>query len=213
MQRIEIDIQTSVSLYKSLITYVTNLRSETSFGNFVENSKVLIQSCPEWETKNGPLNFNCYQKRKPQRNTRYDSGNCADTTFDDYNNFRVKIFYAALDHVINELESRSEAYRSVMEPFSFLFNIEKLKDVDIRNGAENLKKVYAADLDNDFGEECIHFKYFMDDIKKEVEQDNQRFQMMESSSEDEDEAEAEVIKKNDCIETAKNVAVHEKTQN
>lgn len=210
MQRVEIDIQTSVSLYKSLIGYVKNLRNETSFGNFVGNSKILIQSCPEWATKNNELDFNCYKKRKPQRNTRYDSGDCVDTIFDDHKNFRVKIFYAALDNVTNELKSRSEAYQSVMEPFDFLFNLENLNDVDIRSGAENLKKVYRHDLDDDFGEECIHFKYFMADIKKEVEHDNQRSQMEESSSEEEA---VVLIKKNVCIKTTKNVAVHEKTQN
>ncbi|XP_037047203.1 uncharacterized protein LOC119081987 [Bradysia coprophila] len=49
LQNLEIDIRTAVYTYKSLTSYIQNLRSEKLFSEFEENSKILIQSCPDWE--------------------------------------------------------------------------------------------------------------------------------------------------------------------
>lgn len=91
LQNPEIDIRTTVSLYQSLSTYVKNMRSEQSFFELEENCKILIRSCPDWENKNDELVYNCYKKRNTRRNTRYHSGDSAETFFDDSRNFRVNI--------------------------------------------------------------------------------------------------------------------------
>lgn len=196
LQNPELDIRTSTSWYKSLTAYLKGLRSDQSFSEIEENCKTLIRNCSEWEQKNNQLTYNCYNERKLQRNTKYDSSNSADTIFDDSKNFRVKIFYATLDLVTTELESKTKSYEDVLQPFNFLFHldVDSDVDVDIRNGAASLIKIYSTDLDKDFIEECIHFKFFMDDIKREMEKDDEHY-YVDSESDDETNKEAEVSKK------------------
>lgn len=52
-----IDLNTSVSLYNSLASYIQNLRSEKTFNNFVDEAKVLISTLSEWDTKNPELSY------------------------------------------------------------------------------------------------------------------------------------------------------------
>lgn len=173
LQNPEIDIRTTVCLYKSLTSYIQNMRSEESFSQMEENSKNLIRSCSEWKQENDQLSYNCYNARQVKRNTRYDSGNCPDTFFDDSKNFRVKIFYPTLDILTTELQSRSKSYENTLQPFNFLFHLDVDRDVDIRKEAANLTKIYSTDLDKDFIEECIHFKFFVDEINREVDKDDE----------------------------------------
>lgn len=47
-------------------------------------------------------------------------------------NFRVNIFYATLDIVIAELQSRTDSYEKVLQLFNFLFHLDTDNDDDIR---------------------------------------------------------------------------------
>lgn len=58
LQKVEVDIKTSILLLKSLKSYVVKLRTEELFNNFEEKGKALIQSCAGWETINEGLTFN-----------------------------------------------------------------------------------------------------------------------------------------------------------
>lgn len=194
LQNAELDIRTSISLYKSLTAYVKGLRSEESFSDMEEKCKTLIRNCFEWEENNEELTYNCYNKREKIRSTRYDMGNSADTIFDDSKNFRVNNFYAALDSVTTELQSRTESYEQVLQPFNFLFYLDVYKDEEIRNGAASLLKIYSTDLDNDFIDECVHFKFFMGDIKREMEKDDKHY-YVDSESDDETNSETDKVSK------------------
>lgn len=194
LQKVDVDIKTSISLIKSLSNYFKKLRTEDSFHNFEQTSKTMIQSCPEWGNKNLNLTFNCYNKRKRPRNRKYDAaGSSEDVVFEDAKNFRITIFYATLDSIISELEAMASTFQSVLEPFDFLFKLEKMSDTNIRKCAVELKKIYCDDLDEDFIDECIHFKFFMDQITQEIDQDNETFQ--DESESDEEEEGTEVVPK------------------
>lgn len=175
LQNPEIDILTTVALYESLVSYIKNMRNEQSFHELEENCKSLIRSCPDWEKQNADLVYNCYNKRKTKRNTRYDSGNSAETFFDDSKNFRVNIFYGTLDIVTTELQSRIDSYKQILQPFNFLFHLDTYTDDEIREGAANLTKIYSTDLDEYFVDECIHFKFFMDAIKREMDRNEEHY--------------------------------------
>lgn len=154
------------------------------FVEFENKAKALIESCPEWESKNPQLTYNCYNKRTGQRNTRYDVGNSDETRFDHSTQFRVTIVYAVLDQITTELDSRVEAYVNVYQPFDFLFNLESLSVAEIREGAENLRTIYSTDLDKEFSDECVHFEYFMNDINAEIENDKNHYIVPSDSDSD-----------------------------
>lgn len=148
-----------------------------------------------------------------KKTKKYDSGRSEDTTatFEDSKSFRIKIFYVTLDFITSELEGIVQAYENVLAPFNFLFVLEDVCDFDVRKDASKLKNIYSCDLDDDFIDECVHFKCFMDDIKREMELDNETFQE-ESDSDDNNSAEGPTKKKK-VSKPAKMLKYIKKTRN
>ena len=140
-------------------------------------AKTLIRNCAGWEEKNLRLGYNCYEKRVPKRNTRYDAGKTCDTTFGDCERFRISIYYSSLDHMISDLASQVEAYETVLMPFSLLFKLELATLTEIRDGSNNLKSIYKDDLDEEFFNECVQFKFFMKDINISIDEDRKQNQI------------------------------------
>lgn len=75
--------------------------------------------------------------------------------------------------MISDLATQVEAYETVLMPFSFMFKLDEITDTEIREGCAQLMRKYVNDLDDDFANECIHFKFFMTDINAAIEKDRQ----------------------------------------
>lgn len=169
-----IDLDISIGLYKSLVGYIKDMRTDEMFNVFVDRAKTLISSCPEWETKNPELSYNCYGKRTRKRNTRYDIGNSSETVFDDSKKFRVGLFYGSLDIMSSDLVQQVNAYQTVLAPFTFLFKLEEISTREISQDALILINRYAGDLDQDLVNECVQFKHLMIDVNAAYEKDKQQ---------------------------------------
>lgn len=150
LQDPSIDIEKSILLHHSLISYFEKLRNDKSFADFESRGQYLIASCCSGSDNNPEVTYNCYNKRVRKRNSRYDVGNGPDTDFDDGKKFRVDCYYAALDSILLQLRDSTSAYVKIMKPFVFSISLDNqtLSDEQLRHGAEQLRSIYVDDLDD-----------------------------------------------------------------
>lgn len=82
--------------------------------------------------------------------------------------FRIDIFYVIIDRVLLELKKRKDAYSGFCRKFAFLAKINEYEENELRDQARYLMKMYPNDLEDEFCEECLHFKTFISsaNIKK-----------------------------------------------
>lgn len=69
--------------------------------------------------------------------------------------------------MLAELTRRKEAYENIVKTFGFFETLCDLSDDEILKTATDLYKNYESELDECFPEECVHFKYFIQALKKE----------------------------------------------
>lgn len=87
-------------------------------------------------------------------------------------NMKINTFYVILDNLSSELIRRKIAYESVSNTFGFMGSLCDLSDNQISTDAANLWQSYQSELDRDFAEECIQFKYFLKALKEENKEEN-----------------------------------------
>ncbi|XP_046608527.1 zinc finger MYM-type protein 1-like [Neodiprion virginianus] len=153
LQRVNIDLTTLVQLYDALQAFVVGLRDR--FDDYEEKAKELSQ-CNEYAHEN---------QRRRRRTARFDEVSGNEAILDGKQNMRIKTFLVILDRLSSELEKRSLAYKNVNARFGFLSRLPSLTDAEIITQCEDLRTTYSTDLDNDFGEECIHFRNFIREIR------------------------------------------------
>jgi len=144
LQSVHIDLTTVVTLYKSLIHYIQDLRN--SFAYYEKLGK----------EKSGVDQYKIERKRK--RKMPYGESNQNNSTFQQSDSFRVNIFTVILDSLLTELNKRKSAYDTVNIKFGFLFNLTKLPLSKVREQAIQLQLEYLENLGSSFSNECIHFR-------------------------------------------------------
>ena len=152
LQNVNIDLETVVKLYNSLKNYLLNLRTTENFLNF-EKSGIEKSGCEE---------YNLRSNRKRKRH--FHEGAEAETVFDARNSMKIKVYFAILDNLINALEKRAASYKYHSETFGFLNKLQLYSEFgndQLRVCAKNLVEIYNCDLEDEFTEEIIQFRYFI----------------------------------------------------
>ncbi|KAL4120597.1 hypothetical protein QTP88_013262 [Uroleucon formosanum] len=154
LQSASANLEDVVDLYKSLIGYVCEIRTDEMFQQFIEEAKKTKQEEYEWDQKRHrvrPLVCDELEQDKSRENEIVLGG-------------KIKlqvIYFAVLDKIRQQLEMKHSGYASIYEKLNFLINIdnESISTDDIVRGAERLQQFYEIDIDeNTFTQECIHFK-------------------------------------------------------
>lgn len=144
LQSVHIDLTTVVTLYKSLIYYIQDLRNSFAFYETLGKEK------------SGVDQYKIERKRK--RKMPYGESNQNNSTFKQSDSFRVNTFTVILDSLLTELNKRKSAYDTVNIKFGFLFNLTKLPLSKVREQAIQLQLEYSEDLGSSFSNECINFR-------------------------------------------------------
>ncbi|XP_065645449.1 uncharacterized protein LOC136075929 [Hydra vulgaris] len=111
LQSVEIDLETVVSLYESLIRYVLDLRS--MFDIYEERAI----------NKSG---HNTYRKIRNRKRKLIADEKRGEKNFEIRDSLRINTYYAIIDKLHSELERRKLFYDEANKKFNFLFQIIKL---------------------------------------------------------------------------------------
>lgn len=103
-------------------------------------------------------------KRRPKRKAISidDKEDGPHLNFDGKADLKINTFNVVIDRLYSELNKRSEDYFNLNEEFRFLNNLSSISIEDIRGKASILAKKYHTDIDDDFAEECVQFKNFVE---------------------------------------------------
>lgn len=117
-----------------------------------ELSKTQIYVLDE-ETKRRPT-----WKKRPDE----DKGQDDETLFSGKEDLKINTFTVVIDRLHAELKKRSEVYFGLNANFGFLNCLPSMSNEEIRKNASLLTEKYQTDIDDDFGEECVKFKSFVE---------------------------------------------------
>ncbi|XP_008183353.1 uncharacterized protein LOC100574093 [Acyrthosiphon pisum] len=154
LQNVHIDLTIVITLYKSLINYIMDLRN--SFSHY---EKLGIE-------KTGIIEYKVSRIKK--RKMPFDESSQGDTTFVSKKSFEINTFFIIIDSLLTELRKRINSYEKINTSFGFLFNITELSVLEVRQKAGELQKQYPQDLDTSFMNECIHFRGYLKGLPESV---------------------------------------------
>lgn len=150
LQSVNIDLGVVCELYKSLITYIIDLRSDENYDYFkqwaIEKSKI--------------KQFQSSTKRSKIRKQFFDEGPFKETTV-EYFHFKVNTYFVILDQLRSQLEKRNEKYKNLLINYNFFFKLTEMTSIQVRENAEVLRNEYKYDLSTLFANECVYFRSYL----------------------------------------------------
>ena len=155
LQSCDLDFNTSISLLKSLKSFV-----ESMCDNF-DNYEVLGKqksNCEEYEQK---------QKRLRRQNVRLnplDYAKDENVQLTGAEKFRVECYIPVIDQIVASLIQRIAAYEKTVSYFGFLRNLPNLSFQEVRKHASKVIELYKDDLEESLITELIQFKEFIKDF-------------------------------------------------
>ena len=84
--------------------------------------------------------------------------NSNNTVYIGKNKMKKDIFYVIIDTLCSNLNKRKAAYLDINKNFGFLFDLNHLDTLRVRQSALNIVSIYTDDLNTSFVEEVIQFK-------------------------------------------------------
>lgn len=141
MQSVEIDLETVVSLYESLIRYLLNLKS--MFDIYEERAINKSEHKTHRKIHKRKRKWTINEKREGEIN------------FKIRDSFSINIYYAIIDKLHSELLRRKLYYDKGNKKLKFLFQMIKLSPSEVYKKAKILQNIYKNDLLSSFANECI----------------------------------------------------------
>ncbi|XP_050056114.1 uncharacterized protein LOC126549783 [Aphis gossypii] len=171
LQSTSANLEHVVDLYKSLIDYVSEIRSDEIFQQFIDEAKKIRKE--EYELD---------KKRRLTRPLLCDeldecSSRANEVVFGGKDKLKI-VYFAVLDQLRKQLEMRHSGYENIYDKFKFLINIDNksIDTDDIVQGANKLQQFYETDIDETtFTQECIHFKTYMQNATEKKQQHQSLF--------------------------------------
>lgn len=170
LQRVGLDLKSVLNIYKSLIDFVTELRTDENemFQKFINDAKEII----DVEGDEDEVFAKGQRQRSRRQTLRSGETRENEIILHGREKLKVNIYFAILDRLITELQSRCSSYKLIFEKFSFLLNIcDQSIDTsteDFIKEATNFQQFYKDDIEEEtFPLECIHFRNY---IKNAIEE-------------------------------------------
>ena len=95
-----------------------------------------------------------------RKRKRHDDNSGAKVVLLGKDKFRIETYRPILDSLSAELNRRVQAYDKIELLFGFLVEFPSKSDDELRLATETFRENYPDDVDIDFQEEMVHFKYF-----------------------------------------------------
>jgi len=147
-----------VKLYKSLINFITSIRNDKFFNEYVILAKKI---------KSEEYEFDKVRTKKRELQADETKENEIHMTGSD--KLRIETYFTILDRVKSELEKRCAAYINTFDKYDFLTNLILLSPEEITQKANKLQEFYNDDLEKSFACECVHFRAYLQSINKNID--------------------------------------------
>ncbi|GBP93223.1 hypothetical protein EVAR_69506_1 [Eumeta japonica] len=96
-----------------------------------------------------------------KRKRHHDDGAAEEVVFRGKEKLKVDTYLPVLDMLCTELSRRLEAYREINNLFGFLTDFSTKSDVEIRQACTKFKEHYFEDIEPEFIDEMVQYKYFI----------------------------------------------------
>ena len=162
LQAVAINLRNVIDHYKSLMNFVTELRTDEMFQKFLNDATEFTEENYEENTRSRRPTLRPGESRE---NQVFLSGQ---------QKLRVEVYYAVLDKLKIELERRCSKYEPICERFNFLINIcddESLSAENLTRQADDFQTFYDEDIEDTFSIECLHFRSY---IQESCDEDEKR---------------------------------------
>lgn len=132
LQSASANLEDVVDQYKSLIGYVSEIRTDEMFQQFIEEAKKTKQEEYEWDQKRHRV------RRLVCDELEQDKSRANEIVLGGKNKLQI-IYFAVLDKIKQQLEMKHSGYASIYEKFNFLINIdnESISTDDIFEGPKD----------------------------------------------------------------------------
>ena len=148
LQNETIELKVAINLLKSLSEFLKSQRD--LFDEYEEKASRIVDET-QYSDK-----LNRVRKRK-----RHDDDSGAEeVVLLGKDKFRIETYIPILDSLSAELNRRVQAYDKIELLFGFLVEFPSKSDDELRLATETFRENYPDDVDIDFQEEMVHFKYF-----------------------------------------------------
>lgn len=132
-------------LFLSLEHFITNLRNNF---NECEKEALIISDIKEYKAK-----------RVSKRKSFFDEGLEEQVYFKERDHFRINVYFAICDTILNQVKIRSEAYKNIYKNFQCFLDKNLSPDCDLN--LDDLKSIYRSDISEDVDDEMKHFLYLI----------------------------------------------------
>lgn len=155
LQKDTIELQTAVDLLKSLLDFLASQRE--MFDDYERKANEMTNVSEEYADQH---------KRVRKRKRQYNDGDAEEVVLEGREKFRCETYLPVIDKLCAELSRRMDAYNKVQHIFGFLVVFPSMTDVDIKETAQKFAESYPEDIELEFADEMVHFKYFISQVEK-----------------------------------------------
>ena len=140
LQTIDLSLSCIVHLYRSLKSYISELRREGKFKEYLEKAKSFSQATYQ--------EFRDERRRKTKRKKATDESATSGVELAGERAFYVNTYLPIIDSLQIELSRRQAAYKLINDRFGFLISLDS-EDVDVAANCKVLKDAYPNHFDDD----------------------------------------------------------------
>ncbi len=152
LQKPTIELRTAVDLLKSLLDFLLLQRELFDDYEMTANEKIDTQYS--------------YENQRVRRRKRHnDDGSADDVVHTGKDKLKIETYLPVLDMLCAELSRRLEAYREINSLFGFLTDFSTKSNDEIREACSKFRHLYSDDIEPEFIDEMVHFKYFIKQLE------------------------------------------------
>ena len=134
LQRVDIDLKSSIGLLASLINFVNSLRD-----SFDELELEVMSAC-------GDSHYKESTSRGRKRTVPLEDSGSEEIVLNPREKFRTQSFVTMIDRLVVELNRRKMAYQDVSDSFKVIVDVSNLNSNDIQIETCKLAEQYPTDL-------------------------------------------------------------------
>lgn len=147
LQKVNIDLATCVSLYESLHSFISSIRTEEAFTSYEDKAKLMVEDSTYRA-----------EHARARKTKRLFNEMDSEVQLSPRDSFRTSTYLPILDSLLTELVRRTEVYSNLTHRFGFLFTLLTSCDAELRESARKFQTHFSSDIEEDvFEDELIQF--------------------------------------------------------
>lgn len=147
LQKVNIDLATCVSLYESLHSFISSIRTEEAYLSYEDKAKLLVEDS----------SYRAEHARARKRRRLFNEVD-SEVQLSPRERFRTSTYLPILDSLLTELVRRTEVYSKLKHRFGFLFTLLTSSEAELRESARKFQAHFSTDIAEEvFEDELIQF--------------------------------------------------------